>query len=188
MVTGGADGNANDRGYVPVTLLGLGSAHQEDNGPHNGTNVAQVAEPQTVLGLRLPLDLLRTHVHPEVGHHTAQLLTDERSNDRTQELETQLLRVELELVLEQCRDLDSRQDVAQKEDHSIGSRGDHHAGIHEHRKRPHKFVPGERSWVNPTQLQIFSLPRRLLGIGLAVDVSGLGAKEQVQNELDAVDL
>lgn len=83
LVATSADGNADDRLYVPVTLRRLLGADKKYDQAHNAQDEADVTEPQAVFGFRLAVDFLCTQIHPAIRQHTTKLLTQKRSDDRT---------------------------------------------------------------------------------------------------------
>lgn len=123
LVPHGTNGRANNGCYGPVSVRCCLGADQEDNQTDDGQGETEVAEPDPVLWLWLSPKSAFALLHPEIGHDTAKLLTDDGADDKAEELETYLLWVQIEFCFQQVWDLDCGQDTREKEDHRIcGSR------------------------------------------------------------------
>ena len=62
-------------------------------------------------------------LHPEIRQNTSELFTNDSSDDNAGELISDLLSVELVLLLEQLRNLNGDKDGSKQEDHGVrGSR------------------------------------------------------------------
>nr|POE77570.1 hypothetical protein CFP56_09217 [Quercus suber] len=83
LVADRADGDADDGRDVPVAVRRLLDADAEHQHPDHGEQKAGIAEPETVLGRRLRLDLPGSSVDPEVAQAASELLADDRADDAT---------------------------------------------------------------------------------------------------------
>lgn len=57
--------------------------------------------------------------HPHIGHVPPDLFAKERTDNDAEVLQSDLLRVEMELLREDLRDLDGDQNRSEKEDHGV---------------------------------------------------------------------
>jgi hypothetical protein len=90
--------------------------------------------------------------------------------------------------LEQLGHFNGGQDVAQEKDHRVRSSRNHDAGFHTQSQRLDELNPLDRCWVNPSNLNILSLPRRLFRIRGVPDIPSFRAEEEIQDELNTIDL
>lgn len=187
LVSHSANGSANDGRDVPVSARRCLRADQEHNHTNDGQREAEITEPETELGLSLAVNTAGSTAHPEIGQHAAHLFANHGADDHTQELEAQLLGVQLELLLEQLRHFDGCQNAAEQEDHCICAGWDQDRGVAGHCKWTNELIPGEWCGIDSSQGHVLDLASGH-AVHAATKVAGFGAKEQVQNELTAVDL
>lgn len=93
-----------------MSLLGLGGPHAEDDKTNDGEEEPGVAEPETVFRANWRLISFLSEggstAHPEIAQTPSQLFTNDTPYDHTEELKTDLLRVEPEFGEEDLRNLD----------------------------------------------------------------------------------
>lgn len=116
-------------------------ANQEHNHTDDGQREAEIAEPETVFGLGLAVDATGATTHPEVGEYTTHLLANDGSDDHTQELETQLLGVQFELLFQQLGHLDCCEDASKQEDHGVCAGWNENGGVAGHGQWTDEFIP-----------------------------------------------
>lgn len=165
----------------------MGSLHEKDNNTGDGQRLADVAEPEAVLGGRRGARLLAALVHPHVGEAAADLLADDGAQDEGQELQADLLGVELVLFGEDLRDLDGRHDVGPQEDHRVRDGREQDHGLGKVHKRVVKVAQPQGVGVDAPEAEVALLEMGRAGLnGKVAAVQGLGAQEQVQHELHKV--
>lgn len=177
-----------DRSDVPHALLGLLEAHAEDDQADHGEHEADVAEPQSVFGRWAAAEFLRALVHPEIADSSADLFADDKTNQDAQKLEAQLLRVELEFGKEKLRNLDSEEHAAEAEDDGVGDGGNPDGGVTEKEERLDELEWLEGGRVDALEVEVLLLESRDVVADRIAHVKGLGTKEEVGDELNAVDL
>lgn len=92
----------------------------------------------------------------------------------------------MELFSEKLRNFDGDQDAAKHEDHGVSDRRNHDGRIPGHREWLDKVVDAEWSRVNTTERQILLLEVGAMMFDAAANIAGLGAKEEIENELDSI--
>lgn len=188
LIATSADGDADHRPYVPVTLRRLLGADKEYNQAHNAQNKSDVTEPQAVFGFRLAVDFLCTQIHPAIRQDTTKLLTQKRSDDRTQELKSELLGIQIEFCLQQTGDFHSGHYVAQTEHHGVCGSGDGNTRMRDHAQGSEELLERQGSRVNTSELGILPYPSGLFGVMVASNIPGLRTQKEIQDELHTVDL
>jgi hypothetical protein len=73
---------------------------------------------------------LLTHKHPAIGYEPADLFANDRSDNDTEELQTDLLGVQVELGRVDLGDLDCERDTSPEENHCVGYSRNGHAWFH----------------------------------------------------------
>ena len=187
LVANGSDGGANQRCNVP--LGDVFSLNEEDNVADDTEEETSITKPETVLRLRTVTSrhLTSSALHPRVGQDTSKLFTDDGTDDDTGELVSNLLSVELKLLLEQLGNLDGDEDRGKKEDHRIGGGRDHDCRMATHSQRLNEVPSSERSRVNTSEAPVLLLEIRATVLNTLAQVPGLGSEEDVENKLSTVD-
>lgn len=188
LVTRSGDSSTHDGSDVPL-VSSLAHLHRKYNNTTDGQSVTNVAQPQTVLvGWSLASRFL-AHKHPAIGNQTADLFTDHGTENDPQELKTDFLGVEAELLGHDLGDLNGEHDATPEEDHGICGGGDEDPGLGEVAQGLDEVPEAQRSRINAAEVEEMTLlGGHLLGNTLLADIQGLGAEEEVDDELDSVDL
>lgn len=121
---------------------------------------------------------------------TTDLLTDDRTNDETQELKTKLLRVEVELLTEQLGDLNGGEDRGEQEHHRVRARWDHDARVLGQSKRRNELHRGDGCGIDAAELEVGLLEsskarHSMLGV-VVTDVACLRTEKRVEYQLDTI--
>ena len=103
-------------------------------------------------------------------------------------MQSQLFRIEAELPLQQLRHFNCGQDVAEEEDHGICSSRHDDTRSEAQAQWFDELRPVERGRINSSNLEVFSLPRRLFGILVGADIAGFRSEKEIQDKLDSIDL
>lgn len=188
LVSEGGDTSSHNRSDRPLSLFGLLSTDEEDDISRDRQEKSDVAQPQPVLGCGLLLDATCTGVHPDIRHHSAQLLTKQRTNDQSDELQSQLLGIQLEFALEQLRDLHRYHHTGKEEHHRVCHRSDEDRDVGKEGERVEELRNLDRRRIDPTDRDVLALECGDAAVDVGADISGFRSKEDVQDELACVDL
>lgn len=149
---------------------------------------SKVAEPKPVFRSGATAKLLGAPVHPKITGPTAKLLANDQTDEDTEELQAELLRVEFELWKEELRDFHGEENAAEAEDDRIGDSRDPNGSVAEERQGLNELVETERLGVDAPEVQILLLECGNVVAHFIAHVEGFGAEEEVGDELNAVGL
>lgn len=159
-----------------------------DNQANEDAGETRISEAKTVLGRRRNSAVtFGLAVHVQVTAEATNLLADDGTEDNCDELEGKLLRVETVARGVDLRNFDGEKHAAETEDHGVAQNRNEDVDVANEQSRTVEIAELERSWVNATEGEILALESRSLRLRLATDVEGLGAEEEVEDELNCVD-
>lgn len=169
--------DADDGGDVPVHVLRLLGPDEEHHCADDGEDEACVAQPQAMFGGGWAAGLAGATIHPEVGEGAAELLADDGADDEREELVSELLGVEGELLAEQLREFDGHEDGAEEEGHGVGESGDGDAGFGDEGEGVDEIVGAEGRWVDAMECEVFFAEGGSGVLGAVAEVARFGAEE-----------
>jgi hypothetical protein len=112
----------------------------------------------------------------------ANLLTDDRADNDTEELETDLLGIEVKFLDEELGYFDSDKDGGEEENHRVCACGDHDTRVSGHTKRGDELVCREWRGIDAGELEVFFFD--CCGVLVRHTVAkeaGFGAEERVED-------
>jgi len=187
LVSDGGNGGTDEGCDIP--LLGVISLDEEDNVTDDAEEEPRVTEPKTVFRKRAVASrhLAGLALHPEIRKNTSELFANDSTNDDTGELVSDLLSVEVVLLLEELRNLDSNKDGSEQEDHGVRSGRDDDGSVTTHGQRLNKVPGSHGSRVDTPEAPVLLLKVRATVLNALAQVTCLGTEEDGEDELNSVD-